>query len=122
MNTVVGLMLALSPFVLTAVLLLAVERRQRRRQVEVTRQIALTDALHARLGAVVAPVVRQDGRRWTIDVAVPMERLAIVSAVLATVHDVFGRAAYEVRLHRQTPAPERPSRRAPARVRELSWT
>jgi len=122
MNTVVGLMLALSPILLTAVLLVAVERRQRRRQVQVQRQIALTDALHARLGAIVAPVVGQTGRRWTIDVAVPMERLAVVSAVLATVHEVFGRVAYEVRLQRQTPVPQMPSRRAPARVRELSWT
>ena len=103
METLVGLMLASSPIVLTVALLAAAERRDRRVRAEVSRQIALTDALHARLGALVAPVVRLHGRVWEITVAVPVERPGLVSAVLTTVDEVFGRVAYELRLHRQTP-------------------
>ena len=124
METLVGLMLAASPVAITAGLLLGAERRQRRRQSEVSRQIALTDALHARLGALVAPVVRLHGRVWEITVAVPVERPGLVSAVLTTVDEVFGRMAYELRLHRQTPVTPVAQARGVARARQesLSWT
>jgi hypothetical protein len=123
METLVGLMLAASPVAITAVLLFGAERRQRRRQSEVARQIALTDALHARLGALVAPVVRLQRGVWHVSVAVPVEQPGLVSAVLATVDDVFGRAAYELRLQRQAPvAPAAQARVARARQESLSWT
>jgi hypothetical protein len=57
MDTLLGLTFAAAPVVLTVALLLLAGRRQRRHDTEVARQIALTDALHARMGAVVAPVV-----------------------------------------------------------------
>ena len=72
METLVGLMFAGSPFAVTAALLLLAERRQKRQRAEISRQIALTDALHARLGAVVAPVVRLRNRVWQVSVAVPV--------------------------------------------------
>jgi len=123
METLVGLMLAASPVAITAGLLLGAERRQARRQSEVSRQIALTDALHARLGALVAPVVHLRGRVWHITVAVPVEQPAVVSAVLTTVDEVFGRVAYELRLHRQAPVvPTAQTRVARARQESLSWT
>ena len=124
METLVGLMLASSPVAITVGLLLGAERRQARRQSEVSRQIALTDALHARLGALVAPVVRLHGRVWQITVAVPVEQPALVSAVLRTVDEVFGRVAYELRLHPQAPvAPPAPAAGvARARQESLSWT
>jgi hypothetical protein len=123
MNTLVGLMLAVSPIVLTAGLLVAADRRQRRVQARIERQIALTDALHRRLGALVAPVVRGQRRAWTVEMAVPMEQPAVVTAVLAAVEEVFGRVAYEVRLRRQVPpVPVTPARCAAVAVRELSWT
>jgi hypothetical protein len=123
METLVGLMLAATPVAITAALLFEAERRQRRRQSEVARQIALTDALHARLGALVAPVVRRQGRVWHVSVAVPVEQPVVVSAVLATVDDVFGRVAYELRLHRQAPVvPAAQARVARAGQESLSWT
>ena len=123
MDTVLGLMLAMSPIVLTAAVVIAVDRRQRRLHTRIARQVALTDALHARLGALVAPVVQRQHGAWRIDVAVPMEQPAVVNVVLQTVEDMFGPVAYEVRLHRQVaPARVTPSRRAAVAVRELSWT
>ena len=123
METLVGLMLASSPLVLTVALLAAAERRDRRVQKEIGRQIALTDALHARLGALVAPVVRLRGNRWRVNVAVPIERPAVVNAVVTTVDEVFGPAAYELRLHPQAePTPVARTRRPASSVRELSWT
>jgi hypothetical protein len=123
METAIGLMLAASPIVLTIALLQTVEWRQARVQAEIARQIALTDALHARLGALVAPVVRWRGRVWQVSVAVPAEEPAVVGAVLATTDEVFGRAPYELRLRPQTAAePAAPTRRAARRVGALSWT
>jgi hypothetical protein len=116
-------MFAASPIVLVAALLVGAERRQRRVQAEVSRQIALTDALHVRFGALLAPVVRRRGGVWQVSVAVPAEDLGIVGSVLTTVDEVFGRVAYELRLSRR--APLAPANLAPRRthpVRELSWT
>ena len=123
METVIGLMFAASPMVLTVALLMGAERRQRRVESEVARQIALTDALHARLGALVAPVVKRRHGVWQVSVAVPVEDGRIVGAVLTTVDEVFGRAAYVLRLSRQAPvAPAAPSPRRAHTARELSWT
>ena len=123
METVIGLTFALSPLALTVALLLAVERRHRRVESDVARQIALTDALHARLGALVAPVVRQRHGVWRVSVAVPVEQPRIVGAVLAIVDEMFGRAAYELRLSRQVPVAPRAATLRPARAgRALSWT
>ena len=123
METVIGLMFAASPMVLTVALLLAAERRQRRVQSEVARQIALTDALHGRLGALLAPVVRRRGGVWQVSVAVPVEDAGIVGVLLTTVDGVFGSSAYELRLSRQeAPAPASRARRAARTVEELSWT
>jgi len=48
-----------------------------------------------------------------------VERPGLVSAVLATVDEVFQGAAWEVRLRRQAPPAARP---APAARESLSWT
>jgi len=123
METVIGLMFAASPLVLTVALLAAAERRQRRVQSEVARQIALTDALHRRLGALVAPFVRRRGGVWQVSVAVLADDGRIVTAVFTTVDEVFGRVAYELRLSRQAPpAPAPAGERRTHAVRELSWT
>jgi hypothetical protein len=121
METLVGLLLAGSPFALTIGLLLMGERRQRARQAEIARQIALTDALHVRMGALVAPVVRRHRRVWQVSVAVPLERPHVVDDVMATVDEVFGRVAYELRLHPQTP-PATARRAARIAQESLSWT
>jgi hypothetical protein len=124
MAMLVGVLALATPIVILAGLLLLTERHQRRRSDEIQRQVALTDALHARLGALVAPVVRWRRRAWRVAVAVPVDRPAVVAAVLATVDEAFGRTRYEVVLSRQAPAA--PSVRTPqaAALREesLSWT
>ena len=124
METLVGLMFAGSPFAVTAALLLLAERRQKRQRAEISRQIALTDALHARLGAVVAPVVRLRNRVWQVSVAVPLDQPAVTAQVLATANEMFGSVAYELRLRRQAPAVPAPRARRAVRAtqRSLSWT
>jgi hypothetical protein len=123
METLVGLIFAASPLALTAALLVMADRRANRVHAEVARQIALTDALHARLGALVAPVVRRRAGVWQITVAVPIERPAVVGVLLTTADEVFGRVAYELRLQRQLPLGSAThARRAAPAVRELSWT
>jgi hypothetical protein len=124
MQLLVGVLIFAVLLALLAAPMVLVDRRRHRRHAEIVRQIALTDALHARLGAVVAPVVRRRRRAWQIAVAVPVERPAVVAAVLATVDEVFGAVAYEVLLQRQAPAVARPSSRRPAPLGQesLSWT
>jgi hypothetical protein len=124
MATLMGILMLAAPFAAVAALLFLAERRQQRRRDEILRQVALTDALHARLGALVAPVVRWRRRAWRVAVAVPFERPAVMAAVLATAADVFDQAPYEVVLSRQAPAVPIP--RAPRRAElgreSLSWT
>jgi len=124
MATLVAVLILAAPFTVVAALVTLIQRRHQRRQAEVLRQIALTDALHARLGAVVAPVVRWRHRAWQVAVAVPFERPAIVAAVLATVQEMFGRLRYEVVLNRQAPPPPLPhaARSAAVGRESLSWT
>ena len=124
MATLLGILVLVAPIAGVAGLLLLAERRQRWRRDEVGRQIALTDRLHARLGAAVAPVVARRHRGWRVAVAVPFERPAVVAVVLATIDEVFGGARYEIALSRQTPAA--PTTRTAPRARlgreSLSWT
>ena len=124
MATLLATLILGAPLVAVAALVVLAERRRARRRHEVLRQIALTDTLHARLGAMVAPVVRRRGRAWRVVVAVPFERLDAVAAVLATVDEMFGRGRYEVVLSPQTPAvPAALAARPAAIEREsLSWT
>jgi hypothetical protein len=124
MATLLAVLIFATLIAAVAALLLVAERRQARRQHEVSRQIALTDALHARLGAVVAPVVRRRQRAWQVVVAVPFERPEVVTAVLATTDEVLGRVRYEVVLSRQAPAVSnaRVPRRAALGRESLSWT
>jgi hypothetical protein len=123
MATLVGVLVLSAPFVTLAAVLLVIERRQRRRTDEIRRQIALTDALHARLGALVAPVVRRRLRVWQVLVAVPIERPGVMAAVMEVVDQTFERGAYEVVLRRQ-PSPARSRSPRPATVggESLSWT
>jgi hypothetical protein len=61
-----------------------------RRQEAIRRQIALTDAIHGSLGAVVSPVVRKPlVGAWQVQIAVPFTKAAVVGRILATTNDVF---------------------------------
>lgn len=71
--------------------MLAVAARvQRARAERVERQIAVTDAIHRELGAVVAPVVTRHGRhRWTVAVTAPLDRPLAVGRILAIAYEVM---------------------------------
>jgi hypothetical protein len=124
MATLVAVLVLAGPLVALIALGALVDRRRARRDAAVTRQIALTDALHGRLGAIVAPVVRRRGQVWQVTVAVPFERSAVVAGVLQTVDEVIGRARYEVVLQRQAPSAPAPRthRTAPVGQESLSGT
>jgi hypothetical protein len=123
METLLGIGFLATPVAALVALVAVVDRRRARRLGEIVRQITLTDALHARLGAVAAPVVRWGGRRWQVTIAVPFERPEVVTDVVRTVDEVFGPAAYEVVLCRQAAPAPRPRARRPAALGEesLSW-
>jgi len=124
METLVGILVLAAPIALLLTLTSRLDRSRLRRDLEIGRQIALTDAIHARLGAVVAPLVRRRRGDWSIAVAVPFERPAVVDAVLASVDQEFGRTHYTIVLSRQQPpAPAARASRAVAHGGEsLSWT
>lgn len=98
MSALAGVALAAAPFVLVWALLALAGHAQRRRAAALARQIELTDAIHARLGAAVAPVVRRRlGGRWQVRIPVPFERPALVESVARIAREVMvsrdGRAA-----------------------------
>ncbi len=71
------------PFVAVSALLKLAKRRQDRRDLQRDEQIMLTDAIHWELGAVAAPVVsRRPGGGWRVYMAVPIDRPAVVAALL----------------------------------------
>lgn len=74
------------PASLVAALLLAVGRTERARDARIARQVAVTDAIHRELGAVVAPVVKRRFGRDRVEIAVPFESPAIVGRVVAIAH------------------------------------
>lgn len=70
------------PIVVLVGLLQLVNALERRRAEVVARQIALTDAIHAELGPVVAPRVRRGrGGRWIAVMAVPPGELEVALMV-----------------------------------------
>jgi hypothetical protein len=101
--------LTLSPLIAVVVLLGLAAWRERRIEAAIARQIALTDAIGAELGSVVAPIVaRPVGRPWQVRIAVPFSRPALVTRVLAITQRVLDRtcaSGYEVVL---TPQEEPP--------------
>jgi hypothetical protein len=124
METLLGIVMLAAPLAAVLALAALVDRRRSRCDAAVARQVALTDALHARLGGALAPFVRRRPDRWEIAMAVPFEKQAVVAEALTTVDEMFGRAAYEVVLSRQ-PAPAagpRAHRAAPLGKESLSWT
>ena len=84
MTALVGIfVIAAIPFVAVSALLRLAERLQDRRDLQRDQQIMLTDAIHWELGAVAAPVVsRRSGGGWRVSMAVPIDRPAVVAALL----------------------------------------
>ena len=118
MLTLVAVLIAIAPFAVVGLLLVRTAQRENLRQDVRARQIALTDAVHARLGAVVAPVVRRLRRGWQVRIAVPLECAAMTQALLAIAREAFAPRdrdprSLEIVLTRQ-PYPPQQSRRGTA--------
>ena len=85
MLTVLGLLIVLLvPVSVIVALSMLIEARQRARTHVLGCQIALTDAVHAELGAVVAPVVeKRILRPWRVIFAMPSMRGGDVSRLVS---------------------------------------
>jgi len=92
-QSTLSVLIALFPIALIAALLQLSTWRQRARLAAVSRQIAVTDAIHAVLGAVVSPVVRRRlWRGWQLTIPVPLDRPATVMQVVQVAYGAFGAA------------------------------
>src|SRR5262245_4980913 len=81
---------ALLPIALVTAALLFTERRARIRLAECARQVGVTDAIHADLGAIVSPVVRRRlGGRWQLTIPVPLDDLDAVGRVVRAAYRGF---------------------------------
>lgn len=128
-----SLLVALFPVGLLVVALMLSGWRQRRRLAEVARQIAVTDAIHAELGAVVSPVVRRTPfGGWRLTIPVPLDRPDTIMHVIGAARGVFGApertrpGRFEIVLTPQErPVPRRAPMLVPAdtaRGESVSWT
>jgi hypothetical protein len=76
------------PMAAVTILLLAVDGLHRRREARIARQVAVTDAIHAELGAVVAPLLKRARRGWRVELPMAPEHpgtsraIAIAAGVL----------------------------------------
>ena len=87
------ILITLPALALGAVLAL-LTRFQRSRAYVIERQIALTDAIHAELGAVAAPVVAKPVfGPWRVTFAVPFGRPALVEQLVVITSRVLGAAS-----------------------------
>jgi len=128
MLTFLGVLLAIAPFAVVPGSLAWTTRCERRRGEAQARQVALTDSIHERLGAVAAPVVRRRRGGWQVTIAVPFERPATTEALLAIVLEAFAphdrdQRSLEIVLTRQfdTPATNAAGARG-VRRESPSWT
>ena len=128
MLTLLGVLVAALPFAALLGLLAWTTRCERRRREVQARQVALTDCIHERLGAVAAPVVHRRRRGWQVRLAVPFERPAMTEALLAIVLEAFAprdraKPSLEIVLTRQANAPAATPATARGFRRESpSWT
>jgi hypothetical protein len=89
MIAVITLVVMLIP---VAALLALADARQRARARVVSRQIMVTDAVHAELGAVVAPVVEKHAfRPWRVIFTVPDRGTPEIGRLVAIADRVFRR-------------------------------
>jgi hypothetical protein len=117
-----AILVAAMPFAIVVALFVWTSRRERLRRDVQARQVALTDRVHERLGAVAAPVVRRRRRRWQVRLAVPFERPAMAEALLAIVLEAFAprdcnRRSLEIVLTRKADTPAT----KPAGARRVMW-
>ena len=93
MRIIGTLIVAAVPMVGILGLLWLSERLRARREVGRRLQITVTDAVHAALGAVAAPVVtRRPGGGWRVEMRVEAGRSELSGALVRVAEDAMGRA------------------------------
>ena len=97
MTTLLAIAVALTPFASIIALLRLMEHREAQRAARYERQILLTDAIHRDFGAVAAPTVDRPRGQWTVHMRVPVDRPALVAALVALTERVFARYASDGR-------------------------
>lgn len=125
-----SLLVALFPIALLVAALGLSNWRQRMRLAEIARQIAVTDAIHAVLGAVASPVVRRTlWGGWRLTIPVPLDRPETVTQVVDAAYGAFSASErtkpgrFEIMLTQQDrPVPRRAPVLVPARGESVSWT
>jgi hypothetical protein len=128
MLMVFGILVASAPFVIVFALIAWTSRRERLRRDLQACQVALTDRVHERLGAVAAPLVRRLRRGWQVRMAAPFEHPALTASLLAIVLETFASRACDRRLLEivltRRPDPRKTMRAAAdgARWESPSWT
>jgi hypothetical protein len=91
-NALVALTVALAPVLAVVLLLRIAVRAQRTRLEAISHQVAVTDAIHRELGAIVAPTVtRCRSGAWQALIPVPFERPAAVERVVAIAQAILAR-------------------------------
>ena len=91
MLALLGVVIAIiAPFALIVPLLLLVGRVQEARAGRVARQVAVTEAIHRELGAVVTPSVERGARgAYRLVIAAPLDRPGVVASALAIAYRVL---------------------------------
>ncbi|MBI2204241.1 MAG: hypothetical protein HYU41_10370 [Candidatus Rokubacteria bacterium] len=88
-----GVVLASLPVIAVFAVLALAAWRDRRQAEARARQIEVTDAIHRRLGAVVAPTVAPRAwGPWRLTIPVPFERPELVAAVVGIAHSALATA------------------------------
>src|SRR5262245_23403565 len=91
MTTFMEFVVAAIPIGVVVALLRLADRIQRKREHRLARQIELTNAIHREMGAAAAPTVeRRGGGGWLVRMSVPLDRPAVVAAILRVTHQVLG--------------------------------
>jgi len=92
LETETTIMIALIPFLAIWGLLRFTRVVERRRDVRVARQIALTDAIHRELGAAAAPNVRRTwSGEWVVSMRLALAREGTVGTITRITNDLFRR-------------------------------
>jgi len=92
-TTLLGIVVAVSPFAAVVGLLRLANWIGRRREANSARQIALTDAIHRELGAAAAPTVRRPLRGgWLVTMMVPVDQPRMVAALVRITERTFASA------------------------------
>ena len=95
MEMLAGAVIVTMPFAVIVGLLAWAERRDRNRRRVEARQIALTDAIHERFGAVAAPLVRRAHHGWQVRLAVPFDRPIVTQALVAVVWEALASCSHD---------------------------